>query len=206
MHAILNRYEGVDASRTIELTKKVNETLIPRLSKLPGFDGYFLIEADNGVVTSISLFDTPAHADESARVASSWMRDKAGERASECADGHLRRGSREAVERGRPRVSRGSSCMEGPRSRAFQRRERHPDESDPNHRLPPEGRCLSGRNTQFGGATLRRDRLLGCRLSQTGCSTPRRTTEGDNLSARSAAGETGSPWPFSPALLVLRLV
>jgi hypothetical protein len=76
MHAIMNRYEGVDASRTIELTKKVNETLIPRLSELPGFDGYFLIEADNGVITSISLFDTPTHADESARVASSWMRDE----------------------------------------------------------------------------------------------------------------------------------
>jgi hypothetical protein len=76
MHAILNRYEGVDASRTIELTKKVNETLIPRLSKLPGFDGYFLIKADDGVITSISLFDTPAHADESARLASSWVRDE----------------------------------------------------------------------------------------------------------------------------------
>jgi hypothetical protein len=76
MHAILNRYEGVDASRTIELTKKVNETLIPRLSKLPGFDGYFLIQGDNDVITSISLFDTPAHADESARLASSWVRDE----------------------------------------------------------------------------------------------------------------------------------
>jgi hypothetical protein len=77
MHAILNRYEGVDASRTIELTKKVNETLIPRLSKLPGFDGYFLIQADNSnVITSVSLFDTPAHADDSARLASSWVRDE----------------------------------------------------------------------------------------------------------------------------------
>ena len=38
MHATVRRYEGVDASRTDELTKKVNETLIPRLSKLPGFD------------------------------------------------------------------------------------------------------------------------------------------------------------------------
>ncbi len=76
MHAILNRYEGVDTSRTIELTKKVNETLIPRLSNLPGFDGYFLIKADNDVITSISLFDTPAHADESASLASSWVRDE----------------------------------------------------------------------------------------------------------------------------------
>jgi hypothetical protein len=76
MHATVRRYEGVDASRTTELTKKVNETLIPKLSKLPGFDGYFLIETGNGVMTSVSLFDTSAHADESTRLASSWVRDE----------------------------------------------------------------------------------------------------------------------------------
>jgi len=76
MHATVRRYEGVDTSRINELTKKVNENLIPRLSKLPGFDGYFLIEAGNGVMTSVSLFDTSAHADESTRVASSWVRDE----------------------------------------------------------------------------------------------------------------------------------
>ena len=76
MHATVRRYEGVDASRTDELTKKVNETLIPKLSKLPGFDGYFLIEAGNDVMTSVSLFDTSAHADESTRVASSWVLDE----------------------------------------------------------------------------------------------------------------------------------
>ena len=76
MHATVRRYEGVDASRTDELTKLVNETLIPRLSKLPGFDGYFLIEAGNGVMTSVDLFDTSAHADESTRLASSWVRDE----------------------------------------------------------------------------------------------------------------------------------
>ena len=76
MHATVRRYEGVDASRTDELTKKVNETLIPKLSKLPGFDGYFLIEAGNGVMTSVDLFDTSAHADESTRLASSWVRDE----------------------------------------------------------------------------------------------------------------------------------
>ena len=76
MHATVRRYEGVDQSRTVELTKKVNETLIPKLSKLPGFDGYFLSEAGNGVMTSISLFDTPAHADESTGLASNWVRDE----------------------------------------------------------------------------------------------------------------------------------
>jgi hypothetical protein len=76
MHATVRRYEGVDSSRTDELTKKINENLIPKLSKLPGFDGYFLIEAGNGVMTSVDLFDTSAHADESTRVASSWVRDE----------------------------------------------------------------------------------------------------------------------------------
>jgi hypothetical protein len=76
MFATVRRYEGINASKKAELTKKVNENLIPKLSKLPGFDGYFLIEAGNGVMTSVDLFDTSAHADESTRVASSWVRDE----------------------------------------------------------------------------------------------------------------------------------
>lgn len=76
MHATMRRYEGVDVSRTNELKTKVNESLLPVLSKLPGFEGYFLIEAGEGVITSISLFDNSVHADESTRVASSWVRDE----------------------------------------------------------------------------------------------------------------------------------
>jgi hypothetical protein len=76
MHATVKRYEGVDQSRTDELTKKVDETLLPRLSKLPGFEGYYLIEAGNGVMSSIGLFETSAEADESTRVAANWVREE----------------------------------------------------------------------------------------------------------------------------------
>jgi hypothetical protein len=76
MHATVRRYEGVDQSRTEELTKKVGETLLPSLSKLPGFEGYYLIEAGNGVMSSIGFFDTSANADESTRVAANWVRDE----------------------------------------------------------------------------------------------------------------------------------
>lgn len=76
MHATVRRYEGVDQSRTDELTKKVNETLLPSLSKLSGFEGYYLIEAGNGVMSSIGLFDTSAQADESTRVAANWVREE----------------------------------------------------------------------------------------------------------------------------------
>ena len=76
MHATVRRYDGVDESRRDELAKKVNEALIPRLSKLPGFSGYYLVEAGTGVMTSISLFDSQEHADESTRLAATWIRDE----------------------------------------------------------------------------------------------------------------------------------
>ena len=36
MFATIRRYDGVDQNRTVELTRKVNETLVPKLNKLPG--------------------------------------------------------------------------------------------------------------------------------------------------------------------------
>jgi hypothetical protein len=80
MFATVKRYEGIDVSHKDELTKKVGESLAPRLSKLPGFNGYFLIDTGNGVMSSIGLFDTPTQANESTRVASEWVRDEKLER------------------------------------------------------------------------------------------------------------------------------
>ena len=76
MHVTFRRYEGIDKNRTDELVKKVGESLVPRLSELPGFSGYYLIEAGNGVMSSIGFFDTPAHAAESTRVAATWIREE----------------------------------------------------------------------------------------------------------------------------------
>ena len=39
MFATIRRYDGVDQNRIVELTTKVNETLVPKLSKLDGFKG-----------------------------------------------------------------------------------------------------------------------------------------------------------------------
>jgi hypothetical protein len=54
--------------------------LAPRLSKLPGFNNYFLIDTGNGVMSSIGLFDNSTQANESTRVASDWVRDEKLER------------------------------------------------------------------------------------------------------------------------------
>jgi hypothetical protein len=76
MFATIRRYEAIDQSRTSELVKNADETLVPSLSELPGFSGYYLIEAGNGVMSSIGFFDTKAHADESTRLASEWVREQ----------------------------------------------------------------------------------------------------------------------------------
>jgi hypothetical protein len=81
MHATIRRYEGVDESRTDELVKNADEKLLPRLSEMPGFNGYYLIEAGNGVMSSIGFFATPAQADESTRVAATWVREERLEKA-----------------------------------------------------------------------------------------------------------------------------
>jgi hypothetical protein len=76
MHATIRRYDGVDQNRTDELTRKVGESLVPQLSKLSGFEGYYLIDAGNGVMTSISFFDAPEQGEESTRLTSAWVRDQ----------------------------------------------------------------------------------------------------------------------------------
>jgi hypothetical protein len=76
MFATVRRYEGIDAGHKDELTKKVGESLAPRLSKLPGFSGYFLLDTGDDVMSSISLFDTSAQVKESTRIASEWVRDE----------------------------------------------------------------------------------------------------------------------------------
>jgi hypothetical protein len=81
MHATIRRYEGVDESRTDELVKNVDENLLPRLTKMPGFKSYHLIEADNGVMSSIDFFETSEQSDESTRVAATWVRDEKLEKA-----------------------------------------------------------------------------------------------------------------------------
>jgi hypothetical protein len=76
MHATIRRYESIDQSRKDEVLKKVDENLLPALKDLPGFNGYSVIDAGNGILTSVGFFDTAAQADESTRIAGSWLREQ----------------------------------------------------------------------------------------------------------------------------------
>ena len=76
MHATIRRYEGVDTTRMNEVAAKVNEALVPQLRELSGFAGYYLIEADNGIVTSLSLFEGPEQTEESTKLVSNWISEQ----------------------------------------------------------------------------------------------------------------------------------
>jgi hypothetical protein len=76
MHATIRRYEGVDTTRTDEMVSNLNETLVPQLRELPGFFGYYLVEAGDGVMSSISLFETAEQADESTKLVGKWITDE----------------------------------------------------------------------------------------------------------------------------------
>ena len=76
MFATIRRYDGVDQNRSVELTRKVNETLVPRLEKLSGFQGYYLIDAGNGIFSSLGLFETPEQGMESTRLVTTWVREE----------------------------------------------------------------------------------------------------------------------------------
>ena len=76
MHATIRRYEGVDTTRMNDVVGKVNEKLVPQLRELPGFSGYYLIEAGNGVLSSFGLFETSEQADESKTLVTKWISDE----------------------------------------------------------------------------------------------------------------------------------
>ena len=76
MHATIRRYEGDHQTRTDELVSNVNETLVPQLRELAGFSGYYLLDTGNGVMSSISLFDTAEQADESTKLVAKWITDE----------------------------------------------------------------------------------------------------------------------------------
>jgi hypothetical protein len=56
--------------------RRVGDSLLPALSKLPGFGGYYLIDAGEGVLTSIGLFEDASQAHESTRMAARWVREQ----------------------------------------------------------------------------------------------------------------------------------
>jgi hypothetical protein len=72
--AVIRRYDGVDPRSIDEVTRRVNEGLVPIISQIPGFVAYCALDGGGGVVASVSIFESQAGADESTRRVASWVK------------------------------------------------------------------------------------------------------------------------------------
>jgi hypothetical protein len=73
MYATVRRYEGVTNSS--EAARRVKETFLPVVSKIPGFVAYYWVDAGGGVMISTSVFKDKAGAEESNRRAAAVVRE-----------------------------------------------------------------------------------------------------------------------------------
>jgi Antibiotic biosynthesis monooxygenase len=58
-----------------ELKQRIQALVEPRISGLPGFVGYYLLEVRTDRMTSISIFESKGHADMAGGPTSFWMRN-----------------------------------------------------------------------------------------------------------------------------------
>lgn len=74
MYASIRRYRTADPE---EVRRLVEVKFLPILRMQPGFVSYTLVHAGNGVMVSVSVFETRAGADESNRMAAEWAAQNA---------------------------------------------------------------------------------------------------------------------------------
>src|SRR4028118_2064594 len=73
MHVAMRQYQ-VDPGSVDEITRGVNEGLLPKIKEVYGFQAYYAIDAGGGRIASISVFEDRAGAEESTRMAADWIR------------------------------------------------------------------------------------------------------------------------------------
>ena len=73
MHTAIRQYQ-VDPGSVDEITRGVNEGLLPLIKGVSGFQAYYALDAGGGRIASVSVFEDRAGAEESSRVAADWIR------------------------------------------------------------------------------------------------------------------------------------
>ena len=75
MYAAVRRYEGI--TDDAEAGRLVGESFIPQLEHVDGFIAYYWIDAGDGVMASMSLFEDQEGADKSVEIAHEWIVENA---------------------------------------------------------------------------------------------------------------------------------
>ena len=74
MYATMRKYRGMRS--VAEAAKRAEKDLAPVLKKLSGFQGYYIMDCGDGVVVSVSVFDTRESALASNEKAAAFVKSK----------------------------------------------------------------------------------------------------------------------------------
>ena len=72
MFAAIRQYQ-VDPGSVEEVARRVEEGFVPIMRETPGFVAYFVLNAGQGEIGSVSLFEDQQSAEESNRRAEEWV-------------------------------------------------------------------------------------------------------------------------------------
>ena len=90
MWAAVRRYEGI--TDTDKMGRLVDESFVPLLEHVPGFVAYYWLDAGDGVMASLSVFEDQDGADKSVEIAHDWVAEHAAEimpNAPRVTEGHV---------------------------------------------------------------------------------------------------------------------
>jgi heme-degrading monooxygenase HmoA len=71
MYTVIRRYQGVQNAE--EVVRRAVEEFAPQLRDQPGFQGYWGIDAGDGILATITVFETEEAAANSSAAAASWV-------------------------------------------------------------------------------------------------------------------------------------
>ena len=75
MYATVRRYQGI--TDTAEAGRRVAEKFVPLLKEIPGFVAYYWVDAGDGVMASMTVYEDRAGAEASNEKAAAWVRESA---------------------------------------------------------------------------------------------------------------------------------
>ena len=73
MYAVIRRYR-TDPSSIAELIQNVNEGFVPLVREVQGFIAYYVLDAGDGVIATVSIFENRAGIEASNRIAADWIK------------------------------------------------------------------------------------------------------------------------------------
>jgi len=75
MHLTIRKYRKIEGDRK-QIEEIVNREFVPLISKIDGFNDFYAFFADDGSLTSVSVFRDASGAEESVRTAARWVEQK----------------------------------------------------------------------------------------------------------------------------------